>query len=319
MYSLSPCNFTRSTRHVQIKLLLLNNNQRWKRSCEAATCDAMVHPLFWSASQKVWRNFTSHIRSSVPLNLLFTGAMLLGDVFAVVAPTPLRDSINFSNSVLLVSSFNLFEECWVPLFAGKPCCMWQSDWLWLSQWTWAGVIHVNLASLWQLIPNDFKSNFRGFLRLTFMFPSDISSVFLSSTRKSCFPLYGRNCDKEHFFWLQLQARLSLYFSLCFPQDFFRLCQYILTTFCHSRPFLLLQMHRQKVLQSNQPELRLHTPWRDDILGFVVEAVFFLSLWNSKKKPPTTPYMLLTTILSQEWQLLLLIIIIKISIEDFRFN
>lgn len=39
-------------------------------------------------------------------------------------------------------------------------------------------------------------------------------------------------------------------------------------------------------------------------GLLVEAVFFLSLWNSKKTKPKTSYMLLTSILSQEWQLVI---------------
>lgn len=59
-----------------------------------------------------------------------------------------------------------------------------------------------------------------------------------------------------------------------------------------------------LLENNQKELHTDIPCSVDMLGFVVEAVFFLSLWNSKKTKPKTPYMLLTSILSQEWQLIM---------------
>lgn len=52
----------------------------------------------------------------------------------------------------------------------------------------------------------------------------------------------------------------------------------------------------KVLQNNQQELHTDIPYSDDMLWFVVEDVFVLSLWNSKKTKPQTPYMLLTSFL-----------------------
>ena len=149
--SLFPCNFTRSTRHLQIKLSLSNNDRPWKRSCEAATCHATVQPLCWSRFCRRCAGLSRVIHDPLPcLAASFSGAILWANALAVVAPTPLSDCTNFSISVLLFRSFNCFCSPFSPSFSWKALPYLAIGLTFTSPiwWTRAGVTHMNLASLW---------------------------------------------------------------------------------------------------------------------------------------------------------------------------